>query len=43
METFLDSIISFLEHIGGIPKTMVFDNMRNVVRKFVYRGGKRIY
>jgi transposase len=40
METFLDSIISFLEHIGGIPKTMVFDNMRNVVRKFVYRGGK---
>ena len=40
MESFLDSIISFFCHIGGVPKTMVFDNMRNVVRKFIYRGQK---
>ena len=39
-ENFLDSLISFFEEIGGVPKTIVFDNMRNVVRKFVYGGSK---
>ena len=41
-ENFLDSIISFFEEIGGTTKTIVFDNMRNVVRKFIY-GGKKEY
>lgn len=39
-ENFLDSLISFFEEIEGVPKTVVFDNMRNVVRKFVYGGSK---
>ena len=30
-ENFLDSLISFFEEIEGVPKTVVFDNMRNVV------------
>lgn len=41
-ENFLDSLISFFETVGGVPKTIVFDNMRNVVRKFIY-GGKKEY
>jgi len=40
MEVFIDSIVSFFEEIGGVVLTMVFDNMRNVVRNFVYRGEK---
>lgn len=39
-ENFLDSLISFFEEIEGVPKTVVFDNMRNFVRKFVYGGSK---
>ena len=39
-ESFIDSLISFFEDIGGVPATLVFDNMRNVVRKFVYKGEK---
>ena len=39
-ESFIDSLISFFKDIGGVPATLVFDNMRNVVRKFVYRGEK---
>ncbi len=40
-ESFIDSLISFFEHIGGVPAAIVFDNMRNVVRKFIYGGGKK--
>ena len=36
MESFIDSLVSFFEFIGRVPKTMVFDNMRNVVRKFIF-------
>ncbi len=42
-ESFIDSLVTFFEEINGVPKTMVFDNMRNVVRKFVYRGGGKEY
>jgi len=41
-ENFLDSLITFFELIGGVPKTMVFDNMRNVVKKIIY-GGRKEY
>ncbi len=41
-ESFIDSLVSFFEEIGGIPETIVFDNMRNVVSRFVY-GGDKIY
>ena len=40
MESFIDSLVSFFTEIGGVPQTMVFDNMKNVVRKFVYKGEK---
>lgn len=40
MEVFIDSIISFFEEIKGVVETITFDNMRNVVKKFVYRGNK---
>lgn len=39
-EVFIDSLVSFFEEIGGVPKTMVFDNMRNVVSKFLFNGKK---
>lgn len=42
MESFLDSLVTYFEHIGGVPETIVFDNMRNVVRKFIY-GGMKTY
>jgi len=41
-ESFIDSLVTFFEEINGVPKTMVFDNMRNVVSKFVY-GGAKVY
>ncbi len=40
MESFIDSLVSFFEKIKGVPCTVVFDNMRNVVRKFLYNGKK---
>lgn len=41
-ESFIDSLVTFFEEINGVPKTMVFDNMRNVVSKLVY-GGAKVY
>jgi len=40
MECFLDSIVQFIAHCDGVFKEMVFDNMRNVVKRFVYKGEK---
>jgi transposase len=40
MENFIDSLVNFFETIEGVPQKLVFDNMRNVVRSFVYGGGK---
>ena len=34
-EDFLDCHASFFEHIGGVYKTIVYDNMKTVVKKFV--------
>ena len=39
-ESFTDSLVSFFEEINGIPKIMVFDNMRNVVSRFLFNGKK---
>src|SRR5690625_393842 len=39
-ESFTNSLVSFFEEIGGIPKTIVFDNMRNVVSRFLFNGKK---
>src|SRR5690554_190793 len=41
-ESFIDSLVTFFEEIGGVPKNIVFDNMRNVVSRFIY-GGKKEY
>lgn len=41
-ESFIDSLVTFFEEINGIPETIVFDNMRNVVSRFVY-GGDKVY
>ena len=41
-ESFIDSLVTFFEEINGIPLSIVFDNMRNVVSRFVY-GGDKIY
>jgi len=41
-ESFIDSLVTFFEEINGIPKQIVFDNMRNVVSRFVY-GGDKVY
>ncbi len=41
-ESFIDSLVTFFEEIDGIPETIVFDNMRNVVSRFVY-GGDKVY
>jgi transposase len=39
-EAFIDSLVNFFEEVDGIPKQIVFDNMRNVVSRFVYGGTK---
>ena len=30
-ESFIDSLVTFFEEIGGVPENIVFDNMRNVL------------
>ncbi len=39
-QSFVDAHIRFFEHIGGIPKCMVYDNMKVAVAKFVGRTEK---
>jgi len=39
-EAFIDSHIRFFRHIGGVPKIMVYDNMKVAVAKFVGRTEK---
>jgi len=36
-EAFIDSHIRFFKHIGGVPRIMVYDNMKVAVAKFVGR------
>lgn len=40
MDAFIDSLVSFFEFCNGVTKTVVFDNMRNAVKKFIYRNEK---
>lgn len=42
MESFIDSHIRFFEHVEGINKTTVYDNMKVAVKKFVGRNGREI-
>lgn len=37
MENFLDSHVKFFNHIGGVHQTLVYDNMKVAVKKFVSR------
>lgn len=41
-EVFLDSHIRFFDMIGGVYKEIVYDNMRNVVTKFIGKNEKEI-
>lgn len=41
-EVFLDSQVKFFEMVKGVPKEVVYDNMRNVVTKFIGRHKKKL-
>lgn len=41
-DIFLDSHVRFFEMIGGVWKEVVYDNMRNVVRKFIGKNEKEL-
>ena len=41
-DVFLDSHVRFFEMIGGIWKEVVYDNMRNVVSKFIGKNEKEL-
>lgn len=41
-DVFLDSQVRFFEHMGGSFATGVYDNMRNVVSKFIGKNEKEI-
>jgi len=40
MESFLDAHVRFFNHVGGVHKTLVYDNMKVAVAKFVSRTEK---
>lgn len=42
MESFLDSIVHFIAYCGGVFREMVFDNMSNVIKRFIYKGEKEL-
>ncbi|BBE30397.1 transposase [Tepiditoga spiralis] len=42
MESFIDSHVRFFEHIGGINKTIVYDNMKVAIRKFVGHNDREL-
>lgn len=39
-QAFIDAHIRFFAYIGGVPKTMVYDNMRVAIAKFVGKNEK---
>jgi len=41
-EVFIDSHVRFFNMIGGVYKEIVYDNMRNVVSKFIGRNEKEL-
>lgn len=40
MESFLDSHVRFFNHVGGVHKQIVYDNMKVAVARFVTRTEK---
>jgi transposase len=42
MEAFLDSLVQFISICKGVFKEIVFDNMSNVVKRFIYKGDKEL-
>jgi transposase len=41
-EAFMDSHVKFFEKVGGVYRELVYDNMRNVVSKFIGRNEKQL-
>ena len=41
-EVFMDSHVRIFEMLGGVYKEVVYDNMRNVVKKFIGRNEKEL-
>lgn len=41
-DVFLDSHVKFFEMIGGVWKEVVYDNMRNIVSKFIGKNEKEL-
>lgn len=41
-DVFMDSHVKFFEMVGGIYKEVVYDNMKNVVSKFIGRNEKEL-
>ena len=41
-DAFIDSQVRFFDHIGGCFKEGVYDNMRNVVKKFIGKNEKEL-
>ena len=41
-DVFLDSHVKFFKMIGGVPNEFVYDNMRNVISKFIGRNEKEL-
>lgn len=42
MEVFVDAHSQFFEKVGGVPETIVYDNMKNVIIKFVGRNEREL-
>ena len=41
-EVFFDSHVQYFEMMGGVPGEMVYDNMRNVVHRFIGKNEKEL-
>lgn len=41
-DVFIDSHVRYFEMMGGVPKEMVYDNMRNVVHRFIGGNEKKL-
>lgn len=41
-EVFMDSHVIIFEMVGGVYKEVIYDNMRNVVKKFIGRNEKEL-
>ena len=40
MESFINSLVQFFSFCGGVFKTIMFDNMSNVVKRFCFKSNK---